>query len=135
MDAVTSSLSLDSFFSLLSEDPVTRSVQIGLLCGGVTAVYLLFFTTRDVMIRSESLLVQLFCILLVALLPALGFFLYLLIRPSSTVRERVMESHVRDMRAHWKQFSAQQTLRKAMRRSGVHSPSKVRQADAASVPA
>lgn len=51
-------------------------------------IFLVLFTTRDILLRTRSLIYQLACILLVALVPVLGFLLYLLIRPARTVKER-----------------------------------------------
>ncbi len=79
------------FFSLLTDNPAIRMLQLSLLGVAVVAIYLVFYTTRDILLRTRSFTYQLLCILLVAVLPVLGFFLYLLIRPASTVREREME--------------------------------------------
>jgi len=54
-------------------------------------VYFLFFTMRDIFLRTHSSLYQIACILLVALLPVVGFLLYFLIRPARTMKEREME--------------------------------------------
>ncbi len=63
-----------------------------LLVGGVTiVVFLVLFATRDILLRTHSFLLQVFCILVVAVLPVLGFLLYLLIRPSRTLAERRLE--------------------------------------------
>ena len=79
------------FFSLLTDNPAIRALQLTLLGAAVVAIYLVFYTTRDILLRSRSFVYQLASILLVAVLPELGFFVYLLIRPTSTVREREME--------------------------------------------
>ncbi|PIR52131.1 hypothetical protein COU77_02030 [Candidatus Peregrinibacteria bacterium CG10_big_fil_rev_8_21_14_0_10_49_16] len=76
---------------------MTRAVQGGLLVIGVLVVYLLFFVTRDILLRTTSLWVQLLCIALTFFLPIIGFFLYLLIRPARTVREREMESMLQQL--------------------------------------
>ncbi len=57
-------------------------------------VFFVLFTLRDILLRTSSFLYQIFCILLVAALPLLGFLLYLLIRPSRTIAERRLESKV-----------------------------------------
>jgi len=59
-------------------------------------VFLVLFTTRDILLRTHSFLLQAFCILLTAVLPIAGFFIYVLIRPSRTIAERAMH---RDMTA------------------------------------
>lgn len=54
-------------------------------------VFLIFFTTRDIILRTRSFWYQLFCIVLVTFLPVVGFFLYLLIRPPATLVEQEMQ--------------------------------------------
>ena len=90
---------LQAFFEpwsvFLAQDPLLRIVQFALVFGGVIAVFLVFYTTRDILLRSRSF-VYMFCsILLVALLPIIGFFLYLLLRPARTIKERELEALVR----------------------------------------
>src|SRR3989338_9237492 len=86
---------LDAFLGVLSDDPAARVFQLSVLCLGIFSVYKLFYTTRDVLLRSSSILFQLFSIFLVALLPVAGFFLYLLFRPSRTIAEREMMRSLR----------------------------------------
>jgi TRAP-type C4-dicarboxylate transport system permease small subunit len=74
----------------LSENPMLSLVQLALLCAAFAAVYLVFYATRDVLLRSESLAFQILCIVLTAALPIAGFFLYLLIRPAETLRQKKM---------------------------------------------
>ena len=88
---------MDSFLSLLTDNPMLRAMQLSLLAGAVVAIYLVFFTTRDIILRTRSLAYQLLCILIVAALPVLGFFLYLLIRPATTLRERDTERMLRKL--------------------------------------
>lgn len=66
-------------------------VQLSLLGLAIVAIYLVFYATRDILLRTRSFVYQICCILLVAVLPILGFFLYLLVRPASTLRERELE--------------------------------------------
>lgn len=54
-------------------------------------VYFLFFAMRDIFLRTHSSLYQILCILVVALLPVVGFLLYFLIRPARTIKERELE--------------------------------------------
>lgn len=82
---------LQNFLELFSDHPWILSVQVALVLLGLTVFFLVLFATRDILERSDSFFVQLLCILLVAGLPILGFFLYLLLRPSTTVRERRLE--------------------------------------------
>ena len=81
--------------NLLTDNPAIRAVQLSLLGLAVVAIYLIFFTTRDILLRTKFFFYQLTCILLVAFLPVVGFFLYLLIRPASTIRERETERMMR----------------------------------------
>ncbi|MFA6038925.1 MAG: PLD nuclease N-terminal domain-containing protein [Candidatus Peribacteraceae bacterium] len=85
------------FLSVLSADPTARFLQLLLLGAGSVAVYLICYTTRDILLRSRSFLYQALSILLVTILPVVGFFLYLLIRPARTVRERELEEMVRSL--------------------------------------
>ncbi len=82
-----STLSLDSFLSM---DPAARMLQISLLVGATILLYLLFFTLKDVMQRSRSVVFQLSSLVIVAGLPGVGFLLYLLFRPSRTLAEKEM---------------------------------------------
>lgn len=86
---------LSSILSVLSADPAARAFQIILIAAASVAVYLICYTTRDILLRTHSFLYQAACILLVTLLPILGFFLYLLIRPARTVKERRLEEMIR----------------------------------------
>ncbi len=57
-------------------------------------VFLVLFTTRDILLRTNSFLLQACSILLVAVLPIVGFFIYVLIRPSRTLAERAMHRDI-----------------------------------------
>lgn len=67
---------------------------------GIVLVFLIFFTTRDILLRTHSLLGQLLCILLVALLPGVGFLLYLIVRPARTILQRETDHMVRELHGH-----------------------------------
>ncbi|HLD71281.1 MAG TPA: PLD nuclease N-terminal domain-containing protein [Candidatus Peribacteraceae bacterium] len=84
-----------SFF--LSDDPLFRSLQLGLIAIAVLDVFFILFTTRDIILRTHSFVYQLVCILLVAFLPFIGFFLYLLIRPSRTNMQRETDRMLREV--------------------------------------
>jgi amino acid permease len=71
----------------LAEDPALRLLQCGMLLVGVVVIFLVFYTTRDILLRTHSFWYMFFSIVLVAALPVVGFFLYLLIRPSRTSKE------------------------------------------------
>lgn len=96
--------SLPSLVSLISSDPSLRLIQGGLLLIGVVDLYLLFWTLRDILLRTRSLLYQAFSLLLVTVLPFVGFFVYLLVRPSRTLREKNIERLVHQLlEAHQKE--------------------------------
>ena len=83
---------IQSFFSpwllFLAEDPALRLLQSGMLLVGIVVIFLVFFTTRDILLRTHSFWYMFFSIVIVAALPIAGFFLYLLIRPSRTLADR-----------------------------------------------
>lgn len=85
------------FLFIFSDDPVFRVIQVALLLLGSLAVFLVFFATRDIFLRTESALYQLACILIVALLPIIGFLIYLLIRPARTLKEKEVEEMLREV--------------------------------------
>ncbi len=85
------------FLVLLAEDPVLRALQLFLLAGGFLAIFLVMFVTRDILQRTRSFSYQLLSIALVALLPIVGFFLYLLVRPARSLREREMEEMLKKL--------------------------------------
>jgi len=79
---------------ILSEDPVLRLSQFALIGLGIAAVYLVCYTTRDIILRTHSFLYQAACILLTTVLPVGGFFLYLLVRPARTNKERELDAMI-----------------------------------------
>ncbi|TSC98270.1 MAG: hypothetical protein Greene101449_968 [Candidatus Peregrinibacteria bacterium Greene1014_49] len=79
---------LEPWLLLLADDPVLRALQGGLLFLGVIVVFLVFFATRDILLRTRSFPAMLGSIILVAFLPLVGFFLYLLLRPARTIMQR-----------------------------------------------
>lgn len=109
---------LDALLGVFSDDPATRVFQFSVLGLGVASVYLLFYVTRDVLIRSSSIPLQLFSIFLVALLPIAGFFLYLLFRPSRTVAEREMAEMLRALSRSLRSEAAVRGVAKAVRSKG-----------------
>ena len=76
------------FLSVIADNPAIRTVQVSLLSAALVDIYLIFFATRDILLRTKSFFYQLGCIILVAVLPIVGFFIYLLIRPATTIHER-----------------------------------------------
>jgi hypothetical protein len=93
MTTVLSSLQqfAQPWFVFLAEDPTLRLLQFGMLFVGIIVIFLVFFTTRDILLRTHSFWYMFLSILIVALLPVVGFFLYLLIRPARTIKERDLE--------------------------------------------
>lgn len=87
-------LAFPSLTQFFSADPSVFLVQILLLSLGLVVVFLVLFTTRDVLLRYDSFIAQVLCILLVAILPLFGFLLYVLIRPSMTTAEKHLRSDV-----------------------------------------
>lgn len=75
----------------LAEDPALRLLQIGMLLLGCIVIFLVFFATKDILLRTHSFWYMCICIILVALLPIVGFLLYILIRPPRTIKEREQE--------------------------------------------
>lgn len=95
---------------LLADDPLMRSFQLGLLLAALVLIFLVFFTTRDILHRSHSFWFMLFSIVLVAFLPFVGFLLYLLVRPSRTLLECEVEDMIRDL--HEKHIGPPEPARK-----------------------
>ncbi len=83
---------LEPWLLFLSDDPLLRIAQIAMLILGVIAIFLVFYTTRDILLRTHSFILMFLSILLVAALPGVGFFLYLLLRPPRTLKEREIEA-------------------------------------------
>lgn len=82
---------IQPWFVFLAEDPALRLLQFGMLILGIVVIFLVFFTTRDILLRTHSFWYMFISIVLVALLPIVGFFLYILIRPARTIKERELE--------------------------------------------
>lgn len=87
----------DPFLLFLSADPLLRMMQGGLLFTGFVVIFLVFFVTRDILLRTHSFWYTALSIVLTAVLPGIGFLLYLLIRPARTIREREQEALLRSL--------------------------------------
>jgi NADH:ubiquinone oxidoreductase subunit K len=85
------SLALQDILQFFSDDPSVLLMQLGIALAAIVVVFLVLLTTRDVLRRTDSLVLQLFSIIVVAALPILGFLLYVLFRPARTVAERKLE--------------------------------------------
>ncbi len=79
-----------NILSYISSDPTIRLSQLALIILGIVAIYLIAITTKDILLRTKSFWYQACCILLVTVVPIVGFFLYLLIRPARTIKQRDM---------------------------------------------
>ncbi|MDD3896946.1 MAG: hypothetical protein PHU04_03845 [Candidatus Peribacteraceae bacterium] len=90
---------LEPWLLFLADDPMLRLLQGSMLLVGILVIFLVFFTTRDILLRTNSFLYMFVCILLVAAFPVAGFLLYLLIRPARTLRERELYAMVVALKA------------------------------------
>lgn len=88
------SLLVENFSALASVDSPVFVVQLFMVSAGAILIFFVLFATRDILLRTHSFLYQIVCILIVAALPVLGFLLYLLIRPSTTCRERTLDETI-----------------------------------------
>jgi hypothetical protein len=88
---------LDPWLLFLAGDPVLRALQGVLLLLGVIVIFTVFYATRDILLRTHSFPVMLLSIVLVAFLPIVGFFLYLLVRPARTISQRLTDSRTEEI--------------------------------------
>ncbi len=72
-------------------------MQLSMILAACIIIFLVLFATRDIILRTNSFIYQTLCILLVAVLPVIGFLIYLLIRPSRTLAQRGLERQVADL--------------------------------------
>lgn len=96
----------------LAEDPALRLLQAGMLLVGVVVIFLVFFTTRDILLRTHSFWYMFISIVIVAALPVVGFFLYLLIRPSQTNNEREIHETLAELLIEVRQTKRRQPSEK-----------------------
>lgn len=89
--------SFEPWLQFLTVDPTLRLIQVSLILAASLLVFLVFYTTRDIILRTHSLAYQIVSILTVALLPVVGFLIYLLIRPARTIKEREIYALLRDI--------------------------------------
>lgn len=81
----------------LADDPALRLLQCAMLLTGLCIIFLVFYTTRDILLRTHSFWYMFVSIVAVAGLPVAGFLLYLLFRPSRTIKEREMEEMLAEL--------------------------------------
>lgn len=89
--------SLDPVLLFLSEDPVLRMVQIALILLASAVVFSIFYATRDMLRRSHSFWLVALVIVIVSVLPIVGFLLYLIVRPTETLRQRASDRMLREL--------------------------------------
>jgi hypothetical protein len=87
-------LSMAPITQFMMDNPGLRFAQAGLILFAIIVLFLLFFALRDILLRTRSFWYQFFCIVIVTLLPIVGFLIYLLIRPARTVKQRELESMI-----------------------------------------
>ncbi len=85
-------LSFAPLTQFIMENPAVRLSQGGLILLTALIIFLLFFALRDILLRTHSFWYQFVCIVIVALLPIVGFLIYLLIRPARTIKQRETEA-------------------------------------------
>lgn len=90
---------LEPWLLILADDPVLRALQGGLFFLGIVVVFLVFYATRDILLRTRSFPAMLGSIILVAFLPFVGFFLYLLFRPARTIVQRETDQKIGEILA------------------------------------
>lgn len=90
---------LEPWLLILADDPVLRALQGGLFFLGIVVVFLVFYVTRDILLRTRSFPAMLGSIILVAFLPFVGFFLYLLFRPARTIVQRETDQKIGEILA------------------------------------
>lgn len=88
---------LEPWLLFLSDDPLLRLLQAGMLLLGSLVIFLVFYATRDILLRTNSFIYTFISIVLVAALPIVGFMLYLLIRPARTLKERELEAMLKEL--------------------------------------
>jgi len=104
---------LEPWLLFLADDPTLRFLQLGMILLGTVVIFLVFYTTRDILLRTNSFLYMFFSIVIVALLPIVGFFLYLLIRPARTMKERELEEMLQTLTSFKKKSTKKITKKKS----------------------
>ncbi len=109
--------SFEGLSQLFAANPSLAAMQVCMVAVGVLLVYLVLYATRDILLRTQSFLYQIAVIVLVAVLPVVGFLIYLLIRPATTVRQRKLEHDIRDI---LKRLPSQQHAKKPQQHQHNH---------------
>jgi hypothetical protein len=91
----TLTFKMNTLLAFVDPSVVTRlsallTVQsIALLGIAFVLIFLIFYTTKDIITRTSSFVFMLLSLLIVTALPVIGFMIYLLIRPTHTRMQRV----------------------------------------------
>lgn len=91
---------LPSMSGLLAADPAAQLLQVVILLIAPLLLFLLFWTLKDIMLRSRSFWVQCGSLLLVTAIPFYGFLAYLLLRPAQTLKEKELQHLVHALSRH-----------------------------------
>lgn len=85
------SLNLNQILEFISA-PSFKTLQLAVVvyCG-LLWITIIIWVTRDAISRSQSIIFQVFAILLNIIFPILGILLYLIIRPGKTTLDRYYE--------------------------------------------
>lgn len=102
---------LENVSAFLVTDPRILFLQILMVTLAFLIVYFVLFVTRDVIVRSHSFVFQIFCILLSSV-PLVGFLIYLLIRPSTTIFERQLAHKIDNIHRMMREKSHQHEHKK-----------------------
>lgn len=97
---------LGSLVNLFTQDPFLLASQFLIIFLAGLVLFLIFFTLRDILLRTHSFPYQFLCILLVAALPVVGFLLYIIIRPARSLAQRETDRQISDV---WQQLCANET--------------------------
>ncbi len=88
---------IENVAAFFSSNPAAFAIQLSLVSAASVLIFMVAYATRDIILRTNSLLAQAACILMVAALPVVGFFLYMLVRPARTISERRLEQKVTEL--------------------------------------
>ena len=83
--------------SFFSDNPSVLIAQVSMIVAACVVIFLVLLATRDILMRTDSLLIQVLCIILVAVLPVVGYLLYLLVRPSRTLSEKKLQGDLEEL--------------------------------------
>ena len=115
---------LDPVLLFLSADPVLRTIQIALILLASVVVFSIFYATRDMLRRSHSFWLIALVIIIVAVFPIVGFLLYLILRPTETLRQHEADHMIHELYAEMKERrKARGQVQKGSKKHSSSSPS------------